>query len=109
MELMSLMKMARFQPFGSRCKKNKRLYESRKTGQTLGTKWHFLATPTLTKFDPDAHGLKALRRFPNCAFLIPSVRFGVMNLLLNPERKSELTEMVNGDRVCNNGALFTGS
>ncbi|MFS7937941.1 hypothetical protein Hanom_Chr05g00433671 [Helianthus anomalus] len=41
MELTSRMKMARFQTFWIQMRKNKPLDESRKTGQTLGTKWHF--------------------------------------------------------------------
>ncbi|MFS7923521.1 hypothetical protein Hanom_Chr03g00261671 [Helianthus anomalus] len=39
MELMSRMKMARFQTFWVQTRKNKPLDESHKTGQTLGTKW----------------------------------------------------------------------
>ncbi|MFS8015411.1 hypothetical protein Hanom_Chr15g01356121 [Helianthus anomalus] len=44
MELMSRMKMARFQTFWVQMQKNKPLDESRKTGQTSRTKiekWHF--------------------------------------------------------------------
>ncbi|MFS7961378.1 hypothetical protein Hanom_Chr08g00714301 [Helianthus anomalus] len=41
MELTSRMKMARFQTFWIQMRKNKPLDESRKTGQTSGTKWHF--------------------------------------------------------------------
>ncbi|MFS7975941.1 hypothetical protein Hanom_Chr10g00886591 [Helianthus anomalus] len=41
MELTSRMKMARFQTFWIRMRKNKPLDEIRKSGQTSGTKWHF--------------------------------------------------------------------
>ncbi|MFS7904464.1 hypothetical protein Hanom_Chr01g00036371 [Helianthus anomalus] len=41
MELMSRMKMARFQTFWIQVRKNKPLNESRKTGQTSGTKMKF--------------------------------------------------------------------
>ncbi|MFS7910821.1 hypothetical protein Hanom_Chr02g00110681 [Helianthus anomalus] len=44
-ELTSRIKMARFQTFWIQMRKNKPLDESRKTGQTSGTKRHF----TLTK------------------------------------------------------------
>ncbi|MFS7953046.1 hypothetical protein Hanom_Chr07g00614031 [Helianthus anomalus] len=41
MELTSRIKMARFQTFWIQMRKNNPLNESRKTGQTSGTKWHF--------------------------------------------------------------------
>ncbi|MFS7992396.1 hypothetical protein Hanom_Chr12g01081731 [Helianthus anomalus] len=41
MELMSQMSMARFQTFWIQMRKNKPLDESRKTGQTSGTKMAF--------------------------------------------------------------------
>ncbi|MFS7943500.1 hypothetical protein Hanom_Chr06g00500981 [Helianthus anomalus] len=41
MELTSLMKMTRFQTFWIQMRKNKPLNESRKTGQTSGTKMAF--------------------------------------------------------------------
>ncbi|MFS7907379.1 hypothetical protein Hanom_Chr01g00070681 [Helianthus anomalus] len=38
---MKLTRLARFQTFWIQMRKNKPLNESRKTGQTSGTKWHF--------------------------------------------------------------------
>ncbi|MFS7910991.1 hypothetical protein Hanom_Chr02g00112701 [Helianthus anomalus] len=49
MELTSWMKMARFQTFWMQMWKNKPLEESRKTGQTLGTKMTFYSFLNLKK------------------------------------------------------------
>ncbi|MFS8007926.1 hypothetical protein Hanom_Chr14g01266761 [Helianthus anomalus] len=53
MELTSRMKMARFQTFWIQMGKNKPLGESRKTGQTSGTKMAFYSKKTKTKKETD--------------------------------------------------------
>ncbi|MFS7915898.1 hypothetical protein Hanom_Chr02g00170791 [Helianthus anomalus] len=49
------MKMARFQTFWIHMRKNKLLDESRKTGQTLGTKMAFYSLVRKTKLVKQTH------------------------------------------------------
>ncbi|MFS7904906.1 hypothetical protein Hanom_Chr01g00041521 [Helianthus anomalus] len=58
MELRSQMKMARFQTFWIQMQKNKPLDESRKTGQTSGTKTAF-------------YSFSYLDDFPDCSLITP--------------------------------------
>ncbi|MFS7915858.1 hypothetical protein Hanom_Chr02g00170261 [Helianthus anomalus] len=52
MELTSWMKMARFQTFWGHMQINKPLDESRKTGQTSGTKMAFYSNVNVNNLEP---------------------------------------------------------